>query len=129
MRMVLIAIASFLISISGTRGVAHAAPVVRFDPGTQTKRELTVPLVMHGYKEFKNVCKKCHTRDSGKGSFLYAEKKSMRAWNRVFYARYPKCARDGSWDTVAPETLLAINDYLYQNGYDAYDPYDAANCG
>ncbi len=83
-----------------------------------------------GARKFKEVCKSCHTRNNTKGAtFLYMESFSSKGWNEVFAKRRKKCARDGSWDVLTKEELLLVNDYLYRNANDTYDPNDADTCG
>jgi hypothetical protein len=109
---------------------AYAAPSKRFDEGSQTCRVLTDPIKYQGYKVFRNSCKTCHYRGNDKGAtFLYTESKSMAGWNKVFSKKYPACARDGSWDSISEDDLLALNDFLFAKAYDAYDPNDAQDCG
>ena len=101
---------------------AEAAPKTRYDATTQTCRVLSDgPLEWEsrpwgeGGKLFKEVCKSCHSHNNDKGApFLWTESKSSDAWNRVFATRYPKCAKDGSWNGMTKEQLLELNDYLYR---------------
>lgn len=110
--------------------VANGAPVKRLDQGSGTCRILTDPIKFQGYTVFRNSCKTCHYKGNDKNApFLYAEAKSMKAWDTVFYKRYPACAQNGSWDNISEDDLLALNDFLYSNAFDAYDPNDAQNCG
>lgn len=68
-----------------------------------------------GGKTFKSSCKSCHTRDNTKNApFLWAESKSRNGWDRVFETRYPKCAKDGSWDNINEEKLSKVHDYLWR---------------
>ena len=48
----------------------------------------------------------------------------MNGWNTVFYKKYPECAKQGFWDKLTPDDLLNLNDYLFYNALDAYDPHD-----
>ncbi|MEN8198686.1 MAG: hypothetical protein ABFR63_01305 [Thermodesulfobacteriota bacterium] len=83
-----------------------------------------------GARKFKEVCKSCHNRNNDKGApFLYMESYGSEGWNNVFAKRKKKCAQDGSWDVLTQEELLLVNDYLYRNGNDTYDPNDADTCG
>ncbi len=83
-----------------------------------------------GGRKFREVCKKCHTRNNDSGApFLFAESHMPRGWNRIFFKRRVKCARDGSWNGLSRDELLMINDYLYRNGDWTYDPNDAETCG
>ncbi len=80
--------------------------------------------------KFREVCKKCHNRDNSTGAaFLHAESYSSAGWNTVFAKRRKKCARDGSWDVLSEEELQMVNDYLYRNANDTYDPNSADSCG
>ena len=75
---------------------------------------------------FDQKCKVCHTRNNSKNAtFLHAESKSPKAWNRVFFAKSAQCAKAGAWK-VTPDEALLINDYLYRNGNDTYNPNIAA---
>lgn len=83
-----------------------------------------------GAIKFKQVCKSCHARDNEVGApFLYMESYSSTAWNKVFAKRSKKCAKDGSWDALTQDELLLVNDYLYRNANDTYDPNNADTCG
>ncbi len=83
-----------------------------------------------GAAKFKQVCKSCHTRDNDKGApFIYMETYGSEGWNNVFSKRRKKCARDGSWDVLTASELQLVNDYLYRNANDTYDPNDADSCG
>ena len=80
--------------------------------------------------KFREVCKSCHTRNNDKGApFLYMESYSSKGWNSIFAKRRKKCARDGSWDVLTEEELRLVNDYLYRNANDTYNPNDADSCG
>ncbi|MFZ5760081.1 MAG: hypothetical protein ACOY32_10705 [Thermodesulfobacteriota bacterium] len=109
-----------------------AKPAKRFDEGTQTCRIFDTNSLWwgKGAKLFQQSCKSCHVRGNDKGApFLYAESKSPKGWNRVFFKKYPACAQDGSWAGLSPDDLLLVNDYLYRNGANTYDPNSAADCG
>jgi len=109
---------------------ASSSPRKRLDEATQTCRIFTQPTLWDGYRTFQNSCKICHFTGNDKGApFLHTESKTMKAWNRVFATRYPKCARDGSWGDLEQEQLMRLNDYLYAKAANAYDPWDAADCG
>lgn len=115
----------------GAQG-GYASPQKRFDPTTQTCRILGFDSMWwgEGAKIFQNSCKSCHFRENDKGApFLYSESKSPAAWNRVFYKKYPACAKDGSWGNLTLNDQLLLNDYLYRNGANTYDPNNAADCG
>ncbi|MBC8317257.1 MAG: hypothetical protein H8E41_05085 [Desulfobulbaceae bacterium] len=109
----------------------QASPDKRFDATTNTCRIFGFDTAWwgEGNKTFKQNCKSCHYRNNDKGApFLYAESKSPRAWNRVFYKKYPACAKDGSWN-IDLQQQLALNDFLYKYGADTYNAYDANDCG
>ena len=109
---------------------AEARPKTRFDATTNTCRVLDHgPLEWassawgEGGREFKKVCQGCHFKGNDKGvPFLWAESKSSAAWNRVFDQKYPKCARDGSWDVLTREQQMEVNDYLYRFAKGSDDP-------
>ena len=118
--------------------LAEARPRFRFDERTGLCRFIAKsPLDFEseswgtGGKKFREVCKSCHSRDNESGApFLHAESYTSEAWNRIFFKRRKKCARDGSWDgALSQEELLLVNDYLYRNGAWTYDPNDADSCG
>ncbi len=110
--------------------VVTASPTKRFDPATQTCRQLTQENLWDGYVAFRSVCKECHTRDNGQNApFLYTESKGMKAWNRVFEQQYPECARSGAWKNLDANKLQVLNDYLYRNAAGTYNPNDANDCG
>ena len=101
---------------------AFAKPEKRFDQVSSTVRELGFSDLRAGYKIFREVCKSCHHRGNDQGAkFLHTESKSMRAWNRVFYERYSKCAKTGAWEKISGEDLLKLNDYLFANAVDTID--------
>ena len=112
-------------------GSATASPTKRFDPTTNTCRIFNFDTNWWGTgsKIFKQNCKSCHFHGNDQGApFLHSESKSPRAWNRVFYKKYPKCAKDGSWNLNIQEQLV-LNDFLYKYGADTYDANDAEDCG
>lgn len=79
-----------------------------------------------GRKLYKSHCNTCHQRQNNVGaSFLHEESKVQRAWDRVFMERYPKCAKDGSWDSLTERQLQDINDYLYRYAYGTSGIYEA----
>ena len=126
-----------LLIVGWTIGTIHARPSKRYDQTTQMCRFIaqgkldweSEPWGTGGIK-FREVCKSCHNRNNDKGApFLYSESISPEGWNKVFSKRRKKCARDGSWDVLSKEELLLVNDYLYRNGNDTYDPNDADSCG
>ena len=115
----------------------HARPTERFDQRTQMCRLIAkTPLDWEsepwgtGGRKFREVCKSCHSRENESGApFLHTESYTSAAWNRIFFKRRKKCARNGSWDVLSEEELLLVNDYLYRNGAWTYDPNDADSCG
>ena len=110
--------------------MASASPTKRLDERTQACRIFTQNTLWDGFKAFDESCKKCHFTGNDQGAnFLHSESKVQNGWNRAFTQRYPLCAKNGSWGDLSQETLQRINDYLYKNAADAYDPYDAEDCG
>jgi len=125
-------LAAFLVLLLavGISTLAWSSAVKRFDPGTETCRVFNQKILWEGFELFNSSCKTCHFRGNDKGaSFLHTESKTMKAWNRVFLDRYPKCAKQGEWDHLSQTQLLRLNDYLFRFAADAYDPYDASDCG
>jgi hypothetical protein len=109
---------------------AGASPVKRYDQGTKTCRIFTHASLWEGYKIFRQNCKSCHYRGNKKqAKFLYTESKVRKGWDRVFATRYVPCAKDGSWGKLTAEQIARVNDYLFKNAADTYDPYDATDCG
>jgi len=115
----------------------EARPGKRYDERTQMCRFIadgqldweSEPWGLGGIK-FREVCKNCHTRNNDKGApFIHNESYSSAGWNSIFAKRRKKCARDGAWDILSEEELQMVNDYLYRNGNDTYDPNDADSCG
>jgi len=99
----------------------------RFDARTKTCRLLSDQNLIVGYRNFQAVCKSCHNRENEQGAkFLYTESKTRRAWERVFTKMYPVGAKDGSWDRLATEDLLKVQDYLFVNAAGTYDSRCAA---
>lgn len=102
----------------------------RFDQINQKSRALVFKNLWAGYKTFQNNCKTCHSRTNDQNApFLHTESKNMRAWNRVFLEKYPTCAEQGLWSALSQEQLVQLNDYLYANARNTYNPYDANSCG
>ncbi len=126
-----------LVALAFVATTIQARPGKRYDKTTNTCRILTSAKLNWnsdhwglGAKKFKEVCKSCHSRNNGKGAkFLYMESFSSKGWNKVFARKRKKCARDGSWNVLTAEELLVVNDYLYRNANDTYDPNDADTCG
>lgn len=108
---------------------AEAKPVTRYDASSDTCRVLSEgPLYWESYafgeggKTFKANCQNCHNSHNDKGAhFLWSESKNQNAWNRVFATRYPKCARDGSWNGIGEEQLRRVNDYLWRFSNDVIE--------
>ena len=110
----------------------QAKPAKRYDAGTKTCRVFGFDSGWwgEGNKVFKSHCKSCHSRNNDKGAtFLHSEAKSPRGWNRVFYTKYPKCYKEGRWADLTEDQLLKLNDFLYRNGSNTYDPNNAEDCG
>lgn len=122
------------VSVLGARAdAAGIVPGSRFDEGSQMCRQLTFPnssWASEGAALFRKTCKACHYRGNDKGArFLHSESLTPRAWNRVFFEKYPKCAQDGAWAGLDTEQLRKVNDYLYRNAYGTYDANSAESCG
>jgi len=115
-------VALLVVVLTVASSPAFAKPEKRFDRASSTIRELKFANLREGYKLFRSSCKSCHHRGNDKGAkFLHTESKTMRAWNRVFYERYPQCAVDGDWKNLSAEDLLKVNDYLFANAVDTVD--------
>lgn len=112
---------------------AQATPGKRFDERTQSCRILNFynsGWVSEGSKIFKAACQSCHVKGNEQSApFLHSESKSMKAWNRVFTDRYPKCAKSGDWAKLSDDDLQKLNDFLFRNAANTYDPNSAADCG
>lgn len=107
---------------------ATAKNLTRYDPINKACRVLGFDSFWggKGRRLFEQKCKVCHTRNNNQNAtFLHAESKSPKAWTRVFFTKYPKCAKTGVWG-VTPDEALIVNDYLYRNGADTYDPNKAS---
>jgi hypothetical protein len=102
--------------------MANAESTKRYDASTKTCRKLDPDDVLRGYKLFKEFCKECHNRKNSQAKFLYNESNTPKAWDRVFFAKYPKCAKDGSWNNLHLDDQLVLNDYLYNTGADTHAP-------
>ncbi len=119
-----------LLALVGMVAVVQARPTKRLDPTTNTCRVFTLGGIEEGQHLFRSVCKSCHFRGNKVGAhFLYSESLISKAWNRVFAERYPACAKNGSWASLNDEQLRRINDFLYMNSGDSYDPNNAMDCG
>ena len=126
-----------LLTVSWTATVIFARPGKRYDKSTEMCRLIDTGKLDWesdhwgiGAAKFKEVCKSCHNRNNDKGApFLYMESYSSKGWNQIFAKRRKKCAKDGSWDVLSQEELLMVNDYLYRNANDTYNPNDADSCG
>jgi len=115
-------VAAVAFSVVLVASPVFAKPGKRFDPASTSIRELTFSNLQDGYRIFREVCKSCHYRGNAQGAkFLHTESKSMRAWNRVFAQRYPKCAQSGDWKALSKDDLLKLNDYLFANAVDTVD--------
>ncbi len=100
-----------------------ARPSQRLDSVTQTTRIFSPETIEEGRELFKSVCKRCHTNDNAFGApFLHSESKSSKEWNRIFEKRYPACANDGSWIKLSAEQIMRINDFLFMNASDSFNP-------
>jgi len=120
-----------LVAVGLCFSVANARPSKRLDPATKQCRIFNVDAEWWGAGNeiFQQKCKTCHVRGNDKGApFLHSESKTSKAWNRVFFAKYPKCAQDGSWDITLEEQLV-LNDFLYKYASDTYNAYSAEDCG
>lgn len=107
-----------------------ARPAKRYDPGSQSCRMFSPTTIEEGRQLFKDTCKTCHSRDNTAGApFLHSESKISKAWNRVFEQRFPLCAQNGSWAKLSDEQLRRVNDFLYMNSADSYDPRNGKDCG
>ena len=127
-KIVIVLISCFFLMYLG--GQAGARPTKRCDSTTKSCRIFTSATLWEGYNLFRHNCKSCHHRDNKKGAkFLYTESKVRKGWDRVFAEKYPLCAKNGSWGNLTTEQLARLNDYLYKNAADTYDPYDASDCG
>lgn len=126
----IIAVAAGGALLCALTGTAQARPSKRLDPTTQTCRVFTPTTIEEGRQLFRNVCKSCHSRDNSAGApFIHSESLISKAWNRVFAQRYPACAKGGSWASLSDEQLRRINDFLFMNSADAYDPNSGKDCG
>lgn len=111
----------------------QASPNKRFDERTQACRLLDFynsGWASAGSKIFKTACQSCHQQGNSQSApFLHSESKSMKAWNRVFSERYPKCAQSGAWAKLSEDELQRLNDFLFRNAANTYDANAAADCG
>jgi hypothetical protein len=122
------AILILLFFCSTSLSFAAAGCLKRYDPINKSCRTLGYDSFWagKGRQLFDQKCKVCHTRkNTEKAPFLYAESKPPRGWTRVFFTKYPQCAKNGAWKVSLDESQL-INDYLYRYGADTYDPNVAA---
>ena len=133
MRVATLLVSTALLVVFCLPVTGQATPKKRLDEATQTCRILDFynsGWVSDGNKIFTESCKNCHYRDNDKGAtFLHSESKTMTGWNRVFYQKYPQCAKDGSWAKLSAEDLMKLNDFLFRNAANTYDPVDAEDCG
>ena len=129
MRKRIIAVVGGVLMVMVAAGVS-ARPAKRLDPATQTCRVFTPTTIEEGRQLFQSVCKSCHSRDNTAGApFVHSESKISRAWNRVFEQRYPACAKTGAWAALSDEQLMRVNDFLFMNSADSYDPNSGKDCG
>lgn len=119
---------TIVITIGGlSSAISWAGPEKRFDEGTKMCRSITLSNLFDGYKAFRTLCKGCHKRDNDVGAkFLETESKTNKAWNRVFWQKYPACAKNGSWDSLTFDERLKLNDYLFYKAWGHDDPNDAS---
>jgi hypothetical protein len=137
MRKITVVLLVSLVAFAWTLNAVQARPGKRFDEGTQMCRLIDQGRLGWesdhwgtGARKFNEVCKSCHARGNDKGApFLYMESYGSEGWNRVFSTRRIQCKLDGSWDVLSKEELMLVNDYLYRNANDTYDPNDADTCG
>lgn len=128
-----IILATFTIFLS-LSSPANARPAHRFDAFTNTCRDLSHGQADwdsrpwgEGGKLFTEICKSCHSRNNNKNApFLWVESKTSKGWNRVFYKKYPKCAKNGSWKDLTIDQQQKLNDYLYRFAADSQDASDRA---
>ncbi|HIJ78073.1 MAG: hypothetical protein OEY01_02040 [Desulfobulbaceae bacterium] len=114
--------------------LATASPKHRYDYTSKSCRDLTNPQLEwasrpwgEGGKLFREVCKKCHSRDNSEGAkFLHVESKTSKGWNRVFAQHKVKCAKDGQWESMTLDQQLKLNDYLYRFAAYSQDKNDSA---
>lgn len=119
---------------SGARvDAAGIVPKYRLDQSSQLCRDLTFSnssWASEGSALFQKSCKSCHYRGNTKGvRSLHSESFTPKAWSRVFFEKYPKCAQDGSWAKLSSEDLMKVNDYLFRNAYGTWDPNSDESCG
>ena len=111
-----------------------ARPAHRFDAATNTCRDLSKGQADwdsrpwgEGGKLFRKVCKSCHNRKNDMGApFLWAESKTSKGWNRVFFKKKSNCAKNGSWQNITLKQQLKLNDYLYRFSSNSLDANDSA---
>ncbi len=123
MRKIVLPCIVMLAAIGLMASVLQARPSKRLDERTQMCRLIAEGKLDwesepwgRGGKKFQEVCKSCHHRENDKGAtFLHAESKMSKGWNRVFAKRRVQCAKDGSWAGLTEEDIQFINDYLYRN--------------
>jgi mono/diheme cytochrome c family protein len=101
----------------------QARPYQRYDPTTESVRELTFGNLRQGMKLFRGFCKQCHSRQTQGVTLLSPESRSLAAWNRIFAEQDAACAEEGVWRELAEEQLRAINDYLYHEADDLWNPH------
>ena len=125
---IITALLCLLFCYSASLSCATAKDLKRYDPINKACRILGFDSFWggKGRRLFDQKCKVCHTRDNKvNATFLHAESKAPKRWTRVFFTKSPKCAKTGAWK-ITPDEALLINDYLYRNGADTYDPNKAS---
>ncbi len=126
-----------LVVFTWTTHSVQARPGKRFDKGSNSCRVIDKGVLDWesdnwgtGAQKFVQVCKSCHTRNNDKGArFLYMESYGSKGWNNVFSKRRVPCRLNGSWDVLTKNEIMMVNDYLYRNANDTYDPNNAETCG
>ena len=130
---VIVVMAAFLALLSHATVFANdegGETSYRFDPATQTSRAMEVKNTFDGWKLYKSNCKSCHYRGNDKGAqYMNADSRTMKGWNLVFFRKNVRCALDGAWAKLSTEELMYVNDYLYSQAYDTWDPRTARSCG
>ena len=125
---IMVALLGLLFACSINLSYASETALKRYDPINKTCRTLKYDSFWYGKgrRLFDQKCKVCHSRNNSKEApFLHTESKPGHGWTRVFFTKYPKCAKSGDWKATADETLL-INDYLFRYGANRHNPNIAA---
>lgn len=119
-----IALLCLLFCCSFSQPYATGGELKRYDPNSKSCRTLGFESYWYGKgrRLFDEKCKVCHTRNNSENApFLYSESKPSRGWTRVFFTKYPKCAKSGAWKITSNEALL-INDYLFRYSANTHNP-------